>query len=90
VPELQLQVDESVAAYPTPASSDAFSFAGFEPAPEVEPPHAADGELDMSRLRQAINILDRAFRRPQAPTEIVSAEPMYADLVVATAGRPGL
>ena len=90
LPELQLQVDESVAAYPTPASGDAFSFAEFEPAPEVEPPHAGDGELDMSRLRQAINVLDRAFRRPQSPAEIVSAEPMYADLVVATAGRPGL
>ncbi len=62
-------------ADPTPASGETFVFAGVEPVPEMEPEQTEDGEVDMSRLRQAIKILDRAFRKPQPVTEMFHAGP---------------
>jgi diguanylate cyclase (GGDEF)-like protein len=88
--EITPHAAEPEAGYPAPASNDAFAFAEFEAVPEVEPAQADDGEFDMSRLRQAINVLDRAFRKPQGPAEIVSAEPSYADLVTTPAAQGAL
>jgi len=58
---------------PAPASGDTFVFAGFEPAPEKNPKQTEDDEVDMSRLRQAIAILDQAFRKPQPGPELFNA-----------------
>jgi hypothetical protein len=88
--ELKPYSAEAERAHSAPASGDAFAFAGIEAVPEVEPAQADDGEFDISRLRQAINVLDRAFRRPQAPAEIVGAEPSYADLVTTPAVQGAL
>ncbi|MGQ0485291.1 MAG: putative bifunctional diguanylate cyclase/phosphodiesterase [Hyphomicrobiales bacterium] len=69
---------------PALSSSDAFSFAGHDPA------QAEAGEFDMSRLHKAIEILDGTFGKPRAPAEIAGAGPSYADLATAPAGQAAL
>ncbi len=85
LPELKPYSAEAERAHSTPASGDVFAFAGFEPEPKVERMQAEDGEHGMSRLRKAIEILDRTFAKPHAPVKIPSAEPSYADLATVPA-----